>query len=181
MLLIRQDPSNFHHPFGGDHVSLMIYQAFDGSHRSCPQGCPTKDEKTVVTMYWPRERELFVFLDVRRTKGCEQKLWTFVRHSCKLSVCFLVVKKNNGTGSNGQIVGVHSWWHLCCWELIQQSSRMKPFVPACGIVKHWLGMTRLETITKPQPALLSFNDFARFFSNPWWDMSASFPESGSFN
>lgn len=121
----------------------------------------------------------FLFFSMWDSKGCEQKLWTFVRHSCKLSVCFFVVKKNNGTGSNGQIVGVHSWWHLCCWELIQQSSRMKPFVPACGIVKHWLGrvraMTRLETITKPQPALLSFNDFARFFSNPRCDMLGMAP------
>ena len=78
----------------------------------------------------------------------------FLQVVCVFFCCFL----NNGTGSNGQIVGVHSWWHLCCWELIQQSSRMEPFVPACGIVKHWLGrvraMTRLETITKPQPAVL---------------------------
>ena len=70
----------------------------------------------------------FLFFSMWDSKGCEQKLWTFVRHSCKLSVCFFVVKRitvqdqmarllefiHGGTFVVGSLFSSRVGWSLLC-------------------------------------------------------------------
>ena len=116
-------------------------------------------------------RELFVFSRCETRRASEQKLWTFVRHSCKLSVCFFVVFKKE----RYRIKWPDCWSSFMVapfvvGSLFSSRVRMKPFVPACGIVKHWLGrvraMTRAGNDHKTPAGTFEFQWFCTVFLKP---------------